>query len=110
MVLLFLYHRLHHTAKRQLESLKRYDYATLEKLTLEREGVTRDLCHTIEGLDDEQGAETISEPVRRKIHELTSTTILVIFVGIHFLIIICYYVIHALDIITNNSLYLNRKR
>lgn len=75
MVLLFLYHRLYHTASRQLESLKRYDYPALETLTQDREEVTRDLCRTIEELSDEQGNEAISEPVRRKIHELTSKTL-----------------------------------
>ncbi len=75
MVLLFLYHRLYHTASRQLESLKKYDYPTLESLTQEREEVTRDLCRTIEDLSDEQGSEAISEPVRRKIHKLTSQTL-----------------------------------
>jgi hypothetical protein len=75
MVLLFLYHRLYQTASRQLESLKRYDYPTLETLTREREEVTGDLCRTIENLNDEQGTEAISEPVRRKIHELTSQTL-----------------------------------
>jgi hypothetical protein len=75
LVLLFLYHRLYHTASRQLESLKGCDYPTLETLTREREDVTRDLCRTIEDLSDKQGADTISEPVRRKIHELTSKTL-----------------------------------
>jgi hypothetical protein len=75
LVLLFLYHRLYQTAQRQLESLKGYNYADLERLTLEREIVTRELCETIGELTNEQGTELLSEPVRRKIHELTTKTL-----------------------------------
>jgi hypothetical protein len=75
LVLLFLYHRLHQTASRQLESLKKYDYAALERLTVERENITRDLCRTIEQVGDGEDAEAFSESVRRKIHELTSKTL-----------------------------------
>jgi hypothetical protein len=65
LVLLFLYHRLYQTTQRQLDSLKTYDYATLERLTLEREGVTRELCEMIEEVTGEQGGDSLSEPVRR---------------------------------------------
>jgi hypothetical protein len=75
LVLLFLYHRLYLTAKRQLDSLKRFDYLTLERLTAEREDVTRELCEAIDELTDETGKETVSEPIRRRIHQLTSDTL-----------------------------------
>lgn len=75
MVLLFLYHRLFLTAKRQLECLRRRDYGLLERLTLERDDVTRELCETIAGLTEEQGREVVSEAVRRKIHDLTAETL-----------------------------------
>jgi hypothetical protein len=75
LVLLFLYHRLYLTAKRQLDSLKRFDYSTLERLTAEREDVTQELCEAIDDLTDEAGTETVSEPVRRRIHQLTSETL-----------------------------------
>jgi hypothetical protein len=70
-----LYHRLYQTAKRQLESLKKTDYPALERLTLERDDVTQELCRAIEDLTDDQGNEAVSEPVRRKIHQLTTDTL-----------------------------------
>ena len=75
MFVLFLYHRLYLTAKKQLESLRRLDFPTLEKLTLEREDVTRRLCDGIKSLAADEEAETISDPVRKKIHELTTQTL-----------------------------------
>jgi hypothetical protein len=70
-----LYHRLYQTAKRQLESLKKTDYPALERLTLERDDVTQELCRAIEDLTDDQGNAAVSEPVRRKIHQLTTDTL-----------------------------------
>ena len=75
MFILFLYHRLYLTAKKQLESLRQLDFATLEKLTVEREDVTRRLCDGIRSLSADDEAGTISEPIRKKIHELTTQTL-----------------------------------
>lgn len=74
MFLLFLYNRLYLTAKKQLDSLRRLDFASLENITLEREDVTTRLSEGIERLRDCE-AETMSGPVRKKIHELTIKTL-----------------------------------
>jgi hypothetical protein len=63
------------TAKKQLESLRRLDFRSLQQITLEREDVTKRLSEGIESLGDGEQAETISDPVRKKIHELTIQTL-----------------------------------
>jgi len=69
--IIFQYQRLHNTAKKQLDALKRLDFGTLEKLTRERDDITRELCKNIKSLDlcDE---DKLPANIRKKIHELTS--------------------------------------
>jgi hypothetical protein len=74
-VVLFLYHRLYLTAQKQLDSLKQLNFPSLERLTGEREDVTRRLCESIRNLGTDDNCEPISEPIRKKIHELTTQTL-----------------------------------
>ncbi len=74
MEVLFLYHRLYHIAGKQLEALKKLDLGTLEKLTKEREEITRSLCASFVRHFAE-GEEALPESVGKKIHELTARTL-----------------------------------
>jgi hypothetical protein len=72
---LFLYHRLFTTAQKQLESLKKADFKTLELLTREREEITNALCDSFEKNNFADKRIALPESVQTKIHELTAQTL-----------------------------------
>ncbi len=72
MEVLFLYHRLYHTAEKQLLSLQKSDFQTLEKLTQEREEITKALCESFEKDGFAEDKKLMPESVQNKIHELTT--------------------------------------
>jgi hypothetical protein len=75
LVVLFLYHRLYQTARRQLEALGNLNLDALEDLTHDREKVTSELCKCIADIEVENDSEPLSESIRNKIHELTLRTL-----------------------------------
>jgi hypothetical protein len=72
---LFLYSRLFNTAQKQLESLKKADFQTLEVFTQEREEITNALCESFERENIAESKKTFPESVQNKIHELTAQTL-----------------------------------
>ena len=75
MVVLFLYHRLHSIATRQLDCIRQEDFNELERLTRERESVTRELSDTIDEFGGRAGGIRLSEAVRRKVNEMAAATL-----------------------------------
>lgn len=67
MKILFLYKRLYHQSKKQLQALKDGDLWLVEELTEEREKLTGQIC----GIIDNGGVDLNNTVISRKAHELT---------------------------------------
>jgi len=65
---IFLYQHLYHTARKQLEALRRLDFGTLEALTREREKITSELCRLMQ----DSGGEQLGPAAKKRIREFTA--------------------------------------
>lgn len=71
MEILFLYQRLYHTARKQLDALRRLDLGTMETLTRERERITNQLCSVMQRYENDDEKE-LSPVVKRRMREFTA--------------------------------------